>query len=76
MTRERLPQLAARHRFLDLASRGLPFWDSVLPKRRETKAATPPADRLTNDELKQFVRETKRLLAKAETYTDEGETEL
>jgi Family of unknown function (DUF5681) len=49
---------------------------SVLPKRRETKAATPPADRLTNDELKQFVRETKRLLAKAETDTDEGETQL
>jgi hypothetical protein len=35
---------------------------SVLPKSRETKPVHPPAD-LTNEDLDELVRETKRLLA-------------
>jgi hypothetical protein len=47
---------------------------SVLPKRRETKPVVLPAERLTNEELEHLIRDTKQILAKVATDTDEGET--
>jgi hypothetical protein len=46
---------------------------SVLPKRRETRPAEPPAEKLTNEEIARLIPETKQLLARVEAGIDEGE---
>jgi Family of unknown function (DUF5681) len=43
---------------------------SVLPKRRDSKPSKLPAEKLTNEELEQLIRDTKRVLA---SVTDESE---
>jgi len=46
---------------------------SVLPKRRETKPVEPPAEKLTNEELVGFIRETRQLLAAGQMKIDESD---
>jgi Family of unknown function (DUF5681) len=48
---------------------------SVLPKRRETDAADRPVEKISDGELARLIQQTRQLLAKAETDTDQGETE-
>jgi hypothetical protein len=46
---------------------------SVLPKRRENKAADRPVEKVSDEELERLIQETKQLLATIEIDAEEVE---